>query len=183
MALERIAGIKPDQAAQERGTRRHWRWTWHNLFPLFFILVAGYFVWEGLEFRPKAAAFPLLLGAAVIILAAAQFILNGWEDGQGEVMDLGMLSAGIEGRQRSAAILIGLVCSFLVLATIIGLPYAAIALAAASPAALMIGKRPWAWGFLTGGLIAAAVVFVFNNLMNIIWPDPILWDWALSVLS
>jgi TctA family transporter len=182
-SLEQIAGAEPDAAAQDKGASRRWRWTWHNLFPLFFMLVAGYFVWEAFGFRPKAASFPLLLGTAVIVLAAAQFIKNGWENGQGEVMDLGMLSAGIEGRRRSAAILIGLVCSFLVLTTLIGLPYAAIILAAVSPAALMIGKRPWAWGFLTGGIIAAAVIFVFNNLMHIIWPEPILWTWIRSVFS
>jgi len=168
--------------AKDRSKREPWRWTWQNLFPMFFILVAAYFVFEASSFRPKAASFPLLLGSGVIILAAAQIIKNGWERGIGEVMDLGMLSAGIEGRGRSAAILIGLICSFLVLTTIIGLPYAAITLAAVSPAALMIGKRPWAWGLLTGGIIASAVVFVFNNLMHIIWPEPILWTWVQGAL-
>jgi TctA family transporter len=162
---------------------RRWRWSWQNLFPLFFILVAGFFVWEATSFRPKAASFPLFLGAFVIALAMLQIVKNGWEDSLGEVMDLGMLSAGVEGRRRSAAILLALIGLFLFLAMAIGLPYAAITLAAVSPAALMIGKRPWAWGFLTGGIIAAAVVFVFNNLMHIIWPEPVLWAWVRSVLS
>ncbi|MEE8562727.1 MAG: tripartite tricarboxylate transporter permease [Alphaproteobacteria bacterium] len=179
---ERNAGSAPEPAAKDMAADRRWRWTWQNLFPIFFVLVAGYFVWEGLGFRPKAASFPLLLGTAVIILAVAQIVKNGWEDGNGDVMDLGMLSAGVEGRGRSAAILFGLICSFLVLATIIGLDYAAITLAALSPAALMVGKRPWAWGFLTGGIIAGAVVFVFDNLMHIIWPEPILWTWVQGVL-
>ncbi len=172
----------PEPAAKDSPADRRWRWTWQNLFPMFFVLVAGYFVWEGLGFRPKAASFPLLLGSAVIILAVAQIVKNGWEDGNGDVMDLGMLSAGVEGRGRSAAILFGLLCSFLVLAMIIGLDYAAITLAAVSPAALMVGKRPWAWGFLTGGIIAGAVVFVFDDLMHIIWPEPILWTWVQAVL-
>jgi len=182
-SLRKYSGADPDAGAPEVVTRRRWCWRWQNLFPLFFILVAGFFVWEAYGFRPKAASFPLLLGIAVIILAAAEFIKNGWDDGQGEVMDLGMLSAGIEGRGRSAAILIGLICSFLALTTIIGLPYAAITLAAVSPAALMIGNRPWAWGFLTGGIIAAAVVFVFNNLMHIIWPEPIILTWIQALIS
>ncbi|MCZ6742640.1 MAG: tripartite tricarboxylate transporter permease [Alphaproteobacteria bacterium] len=176
------ASPEPDAAAQHKPADRRWRWTWQNLFPIFFVLVAGYFVWEGLGFRPKSASFPLLLGSAVIILAVAQIVKNGWEDGNGDVMDLGMLSAGVEGRGRSAAILFGLLCMFLVLATIIGLDYAAITLAALSPAALMVGKRPWAWGFLTGGIIAGAVVFVFDDLMHIIWPEPILWTWVQGAL-
>ncbi|MEE8213769.1 MAG: tripartite tricarboxylate transporter permease [Alphaproteobacteria bacterium] len=179
---EQISVTAPEPAAKDMAADRRWRWTWQNLFPIFFVLVAGYFVWEGLGFRPKAASFPLLLGSAVIILAVAQIIKNGWEDGNGDVMDLGMLSAGVEGRGRSAAILFGLLCMFLVLATIIGLDYAAITLAALSPAALMVGKRPWAWGFLTGGIIAGAVVFVFDDLMHIIWPEPILWTWVQAVL-
>lgn len=179
---EQNAGSAPEPAATDMQADRRWRWTWQNLFPIFFVLVAGYFVWEGLGFRPKAASFPLLLGTAVIILAVAQIVKNGWEDGNGDVMDLGMLSAGVEGRGRSAAILFGLLCMFLVLATIIGLDYAAITLAALSPAALMVGKRPWAWGFLTGGIIASAVVFVFDDLMHIIWPEPILWTWVQGAL-
>jgi len=179
---EQNAGSAPEPAATDMQADRRWRWTWQNLFPIFFVLVAGYFVWEGLGFRPKAASFPLLLGTAVIILAVAQIVKNGWEDGNGDVMDLGMLSAGVEGRGRSAAILFGLLCMFLVLATIIGLDYAAITLAALSPAALMVGKRPWAWGFLTGGIIAGAVVFVFDDLMHIIWPEPILWTWVQGAL-
>ncbi|MCZ6813732.1 MAG: tripartite tricarboxylate transporter permease [Alphaproteobacteria bacterium] len=179
---EQDSGSAPELAAKDMQADRRWRWTWQNLFPIFFVLVAGYFVWEGLGFRPKAASFPLLLGTAVIILAVAQIVKNGWEDGTGDVMDLGMLSAGVEGRGRSAAILFGLLCMFLVLATIIGLDYAAITLAALSPAALMVGKRPWAWGFLTGGIIAGAVVFVFDDLMHIIWPEPILWTWVQGAL-
>lgn len=179
---EQDSGSAPEPAATDMAADRRWRWTWQNLFPIFFVLVAGYFVWEGLGFRPKAASFPLLLGTAVIILAVAQIVKNGWEDGNGDVMDLGMLSAGVEGRGRSAAILFGLLCMFLVLATIIGLDYAAITLAALSPAALMVGKRPWAWGFLTGGIIAGAVVFVFDDLMHIIWPEPILWTWVQGAL-
>ena len=67
--IEQDAGRAPDGAAQDSPADRRWRWTWQNLFPIFFVLVAGFFVWEALGFRPKAASFPLLLGSAVIILA------------------------------------------------------------------------------------------------------------------
>lgn len=159
------------------GDVRGWRWTWQNLFPMFFILVAGLFVWEALSFRPKAAVFPLILGTAVIALALVQMIKNGWDDTAGDVMDLGMLSAGIEGRARSAAILLGLIGLFLLVAISIGLQYAAIIFAAVAPALLMIGRRPWAWGFLSGGIIAVLVVVLFDNMLHIIWPDPLLWAW------
>ncbi len=179
----RNAGTPLDAGAGDRRLVRRWRWTWQNLFPLFFILVAGYFVWEAVDFRPKASIFPLSLGTAVIALAFMQLVKNGWDGaGGGDVLDLGMLSAGVEGRARSAAILLGLIGLFLFLAISIGLQYAAITFAALAPAALMVGRRPWAWGFLTGGIIAVLVVVLFNNMLHVIWPEPILWKWAQAVL-
>ncbi len=159
------------------GGGHRWCWTWQNLFPMFFILVAGLFVWEAMSFRPKASIFPLILGTGVIALALVQMIKNGWDDAMTDVLDLGMLSAGIEGRARSAAILLGLIGMFLLLAISIGLQYAAVIFAAVAPAVLMIGKRPWAWGVLSGGIIAVLVVVLFDNMLHIIWPDPLLWKW------
>ncbi|MEE8516068.1 MAG: tripartite tricarboxylate transporter permease [Alphaproteobacteria bacterium] len=184
----RLANSAPttgDAATAGGGTGdvRRWRWTWQNLFPMFFILVAGLFVWEALSFRPKATAFPLLLGSIVIALAVVQMIKNGWDDTAGDVLDLGMLSAGIEDRARSAAILVGLIGLFLLLAMSIGLQYSAVIFAAVTPALLMTGRRPWAWGFLSGGIIAVMVVVLFDNMLHIIWPDPLLWSWVQGSLS
>jgi TctA family transporter len=162
---------------------RHWHWTWENLFPLFFIVVAAWFVWEATHFRPKAAYFPMFLGSAVMILAFVQLIQNGWSRTSGNVLDLGMLSEGIEGRGRAGAILIGLIVMFILLSTLIGMEYAAIALAAIAPATLMTGKRPWAWGLLTGGLIAIFAFVVFDEMMDVIWPEPVLGTWLLSLVS
>jgi hypothetical protein len=61
--------------------------------------------------------------------------------------------------------------------------YAAIALAAIAPATLMTGKRPWAWGLLTGGLIAIFAFVVFDEMMDVIWPEPVLGTWLLSLVS
>ena len=124
----------------------------------------------------------MILGSVIIVLALAQFVLNGWSTSTGNVLDLGMLSAGIEGRGRSALILIGLLILFILTALTFGLQYGAIILAAISPAALMIGKRPWAWGFLTGGIIAAIVFLFFNDVMSVIWPEPMLGSWLLRIL-
>jgi TctA family transporter len=169
---------KADGAEQPK----HWRWTWHNLFPVFFILIAACFVWGATEYEPKASSYPVILGSVIIVLALAQFVLNGWSTSTGNVLDLGMLSAGIEGRGRSALILIGLLILFILTALTFGLQYGAIILAAISPAALMIGKRPWAWGFLTGGIIAAIVFLFFNDVMSVIWPEPMLGSWLLRIL-
>lgn len=162
---------------------RRWRWTWQNLFPIFFIAIAAWFVWGALHFKPKAAYFPMILGSTVMILAAAQFVMNGWSRKAAEVLDLGMLSEGAENRGRSALILFGLIVMFILLSMLIGMEWGAIALAAIAPAALMTGKRPWAWGFMSGGLIAAFAFIVFDEMMDVIWPEPVLWDWIRSLFS
>ncbi len=172
------AGAAVNETVASAPASRRWRWTWQNIFPLFFILVAGAFVWEATHFKPKAATFPIFLGSTVIVLALLQILQNGWRRGRAaNVLDLGMLSEGMEGRARSAAILIGLILLFILLSMLIGMEWAAITLAAVSPATMMTGKRPWAWGLLTGGLIALFAFVVFDEMMDVIWPDPILWDW------
>lgn len=177
------AGAAPEVAAPEKPRpERRWIWTWQNLFPLFLILVAIFFMWEAREFRPKAAALPLFLGSVIILLALMQIVKNGWSRAAEEVMDLGMLSDGVKDQGRSAAKLLALVAMFLVLAMSAGLPYAAIILAAVIPAAFMDGRRARSSGLVTGGIIAAVIAIFFDNLMNVVWPDPILWNWAVATL-
>lgn len=176
-------GTDEDGAKAAAAPRGPWRWTWQNLIPLFFILVAFWFMWRAAPLEPKAASYPFGLGVLISVLAATQIVLNGWQRGVGQVLDLGMLSAGIEGRGRSATILLALLALFIFLATLIGLQYAAIAMATLAPAALMTGERPWTWGALTGGIIAVAVIGFFDNVMFIIWPEPVLGLWLVSLFN
>lgn len=168
-----------DGGAQEA---THWRWTWHNLFPIFFGLVGVAVVWRATHFAPLAAIFPIITGLVVILACAIQIVINSRGGGHGAVLDLGMLSAGVVDRGRSALILGGLIAGFAVLATAIGLPYAAITLATVIPAFLMIGRRPWAWGILSGGIIAVMVVLFFDHMMYIVWPDPVLGNWLYAMV-
>jgi TctA family transporter len=172
-----------DEKSTTEAPRAPWRWTWQNLLPAFFIAVGVFFIWNATDLRPKAITFPFSLAVAVIVLAGAQIVLNGWQRTGGDILDLGMLSEGMEGRARSAALLAGLFGLFVVLSTLIGLQYAAIVLAALVPAALMTGRRPWAWGLLSGGIMAAAVIGFFDYVMYIIWPEPILWHWLRSIFA
>jgi hypothetical protein len=76
--------------------------------------------------------------------------------------------------RRSAAILTGFFAIFLLLAYVIGLKYAAILFALAIPAAFMVGRRPWAWGILTGGILALLVFGLFDHMMNVVWPSSVM---------
>lgn len=173
--LKTTAGAEP--AAAMPATPTSWRWTWHNLFPLGVIALAGVCIWMASDYQAKAAALPLGLSITLIVLALVQIVLNGRGVADGQVLDLGMMSAGAEHRGRSAALLGGLIVVFLLIAASVGLQYGAIVLAALAPAALMTGRRPWAWGLLTGGIIAALVFGFFDYVMSMIWPDPVLWLW------
>jgi len=159
------------------GAPTHWRWTWHNLFPLFFGLVAAAFVLTATSFKPLAAAFPIVMGSLVIFACLVQIAINSRGGGKGAILDLGMLSTGVADQTRSAVILLGLITGFVLLAVSIGLQYAVIILAAVMPAFLMTGRRPWAWGLLSGGIIAVVVVFFFDQMMSVVWPEPLLMDW------
>jgi TctA family transporter len=172
-----VSGV--DDGAQK--TPR-WGWTWQNLFPMSFALVAAAFVWTALGFKPLAAAFPMVMGSLVIVACAIQIAINSRGGGNGAVLDLGMLSAGVADRNRSALILIGLISGFILLATAIGLQYAVVILAAVMPAFLMVGRRPWAWGILSGGIIAVVVMLFFDYIMSVVWPEPILLDWLHAMM-
>ncbi len=172
-------GDKEDSGAQKM---IRWCWTWHNLFPIFFALVSVAFVWTATGFKPLAAAFPMVMGSLVIFASAIQIAINSRGGGNDAVLDLGMMSAGVADRNRSALILFGLVVGFVLLATAVGLQYAVIILAAVMPAFLMTGRRPWAWGILSGGMIASVVVLFFDYMMSVVWPDPILGGWLYAMV-
>lgn len=161
----------------------HWHWTWLNLFPICFALIAVAFVWTALGFKPVAGAFPIVMGSIVIAACLLQIGINSRGGGDGAVLDLGMLSTGVGDRDRSAFILLGLMASFALFATIVGLQYASIALAAVMPAFLMVGRRPWAWGVLTGGIIAVVALFFFDQVMSVVWPEPVVLDWLTAKLG
>jgi putative tricarboxylic transport membrane protein len=161
---------------------RRWGWTWQNLFPIFFALVAAAFLWMATGFKPLAAAFPIAVGSLVILASVLQIVINSRGGGNGAILDLGMLSTGVADQNRSALILFGLILGFALVATAIGLQYSVIMLAAAMPAFLMVGRRPWAWGILTGGILAAVVVVFFDYMMSVVWPEPILLDRLQAIM-
>jgi hypothetical protein len=51
------------------------------------------------------------------------------------------------------------------------------------PAFLMVGRRPWAWGLLTGGIIAVVALFFFDQVMSVVWPEPVVLDWLTAKMG
>jgi putative tricarboxylic transport membrane protein len=164
-------------ATHDKDARHRWRWQSDEYVALFFILVGVFFAAGALHFRVAARAFPMALGIILALLSLLQFFRNGWQHSEAEVLDIGMMSKGMATTRQTAPIILGLVAMFLVVAAAIGLQYGAIAFAAATPIALGAGKRPWLSGLVTGAIMAALVVGLFDQMLNVIWPDPLVLSW------
>ena len=162
--------------------RASWRWQSDEYVALFFILVGAFFTIGALHFRLAARTFPMALGILLVLLSLLQFVRNGWQHGDSEVLDIGMMSKGMATTRQTAPIILGLVAMFLAVAAAIGLQYGAIAFAAATPIALGAGKRPWLSGLVTGAIMAALVVGLFDQMLNVIWPDPLVLSWVEASL-
>ena len=180
LATNEQPGARPSTDVPQPGG---WRWRPDNYLAVFFICVGIFFVWGALGMRPNSRGFPIALGSAVILLSLLQLVKSGWERGESQVLDLGMLSLGTEGVRRSAWLFAILTGVYLVLAIAIGLQYASILYAAVTPALFMRGRRPWAWGALTGGILALLVFGLFDHVMDIIWPEPLIGEWIAAVLG
>jgi hypothetical protein len=176
-AMARTQAETPDKDAH-----RPWRWRSDEYVALFFILVGVFFVIGALHFRLAARTFPMALGILLVVLALLQFVRNGWQRGEADVLDIGMMSKGMATTRQTAPIILGLVAMFLVVAAAIGLQYGAIAFAAATPIALGAGKRPWLSGLITGAIMAAVVIGLFDQMLNVIWPDPLVLSWVEASL-
>jgi len=155
------------------GPRPPWTWNSDSTFALILIAFSVFIVWQSFDYRPAGRWFPLTLALLMLALSAAQIVKSGWERGPSNVLDLGMLSTGEEGSRNAGFMVVASLAGFVVLTLIVGMQYAAIVLAAVMPAIFMFGKkRAWRWGIVTGGILCLLVFGLFNELLNIVWPEP-----------
>lgn len=155
------------------GPRLPWAWNSDSGFALILIAFSVFVASQSFDYRPAARWFPLTLAGIVAALSVAQIVKSGWERGPSNVLDLGMLSAGVEGSRHAAAMIVASLVGFSVLSLIVGMQYAAIVLAAVIPAIFMTDKQhAWRWCAVTGGILCLLVFGLFDVLLNIVWPEP-----------
>ena len=162
--------------------RAPWHWKHENIVGLLYIAIGAGFAYGALAFRPAARVFPLFLGVTVVLLALLQIVKSGWERAEGQVLDIGMMSRGLEGTRRTGFVLLALLALFIVAALTAGLQYGAILFAAVTPLALPVGRRPWVWAVVTGSIMTAFVAGLFERMLNILWPEPLLLHWVQAML-
>lgn len=147
-----------------------------------FLMMGGavaFFV-GSLGFTPTGYFMPRLMSSIIMVLMVIQLFWHLKDRGRNKVdiMDLGMHSLAIPGAKQAAGLIASGLVIFLLVAGIVGLRWAALALAAWLPLMLMPQGK---WRYLGAG-IAAVMVFAFefgmaDQLLHPIWPQAALIDW------
>ena len=159
----RIAGV-PNEFVQ--------RFPEHVL-PLLFTGIGAVFLIEALDFPERGASSPRWISFIVMVVAFTQFLrqILTPKGKQVSIMDLGVLSEGMEGAKTAGITIIGLFALFGFVAMSVSFQAGAIALAMATPLPFM--KRRTA---LITSAVAGLVLWLFINqvverLMLPIWPQ------------
>ena len=146
------------------------------------MVMMAYAIWESSSYSFFGRWFPMGLAVVAFTLATTTFIREGFGGKTGEIMDIGIRSAGMEGARAAGLMFIGLLGGMLLLTGLIGLQYAAIAIALAGPPAMMQNKTGYIGGAVAGFVISLLIYFFFGGILGsdgflaVLWPDPFLLD-------
>ena len=161
------------------GPRLRFRPTWGaDVWATLTVLAVGAWVlYEVQDMPARALAFPRAMAIFMIVLALVLLLLK-WSgrEKQGDIMDIGMRSFGVEGAGRR-----GLITGIGILAlsgasVLIGLQTASVLFAFIYPAVMMQGRWRWISSALTGTIILIMSVFLFDYAMAVWWPPSIIDD-------
>ncbi len=171
----------PPMPAGESGTgpRLRFKLSWGAdvWATLVVIAVGAWVLYEVQDMPARALAFPRAMAIFMIALALILLLLK-WSgrEKQGDIMDIGMRSFGVEGAGRRGLITgIGIVALSGV-AVLIGLQTASVLFAFIYPAVMIQGKWRWISSALTGTIILVMSVFLFDYAMAVWWPPSIIDD-------
>ena len=178
------AGAAPDApsglAARFQGLT--WRFTEGQLFSSAMMAMMAYAIWEASSYSFFGRWFPMGLAIIAFVLATTTFIKEGFGVKTGEIMDIGIRSAGMEGARAAGAMFLGLLAMMLLVTGLVGLQWAAIVIALAGPPVMMQNKTGYIGGAVAGFVIALLIYFFFGGIFGsdgflaVLWPDPFLLD-------
>ena len=154
------------------------RWRWGHVLPLALIGLGAVFLYDTSGDPVRAALFPRFLSIAVIVLASLQLWWQATrEQRKATIMDLGLLSTGVEGSRHAAYKVAGVFALFLLLGATVHLRTAAIAFGVLAPLILLRGPGRWPLAAVTGGLVFLFAFIVLDNVLYVIWPEPFITEW------
>jgi hypothetical protein len=130
----------------------------------------------------QARRIPFAMSAGIIALSAMELFRQLFlgQKPAGQIMDLGMRSAGVKGAFRAGLLLTELFVLFVFLAMTVRLDNAAIAFAVLVPLVFLSGRQRWIAAAASGGILALWTYGFMNYFMAVIWPEPVLAQWMLA---
>jgi putative tricarboxylic transport membrane protein len=178
------AGGAPDAPGGLGGRiqRLTWRFTESQLFSGAMIVMMGYAIWESSSYSFFGRWFPMGLSLIAFTLATVTFLREGFGSKTGEIMDIGIRSAGMEGARAAGAMFLALLALMLLVTGLVGLQWAAIVIALAGPPVMMQNRTGYIGGAVAGVVIALLIYFFFGGIFGsdgflaVLWPDPFLLD-------
>ena len=127
-----------------------WRFTTYPFWlPVIALGLLCFELYRGLRGRPKAAS----------------------------IMDLGLVSTGIEGARGAALRMLGLFALFLLIGTTVGLRWGALAFALAGPIVLLRGHGRWLMALIAAAGVGLFIAIFLDRILYVIYPDPFIREW------
>jgi hypothetical protein len=159
-----------------------WRFSENQLFSGLMMLMMAYGIYESSSYSFFGRWFPMGLSIIAFVLATVTFVKEGFGAKTGEIMDIGIRSAGMEGARAAGLMFIGLLSGMLLITGLFGLQWGAIAIAIAGPPVMMQNKTGYIGGAVAGFVIALLIYFFFGGIFGsdgflaVLWPEPFILD-------
>jgi putative tricarboxylic transport membrane protein len=179
------AGAAPDAPAgwTSKLTSLTWQFRETQWFS-FIVMVIGAYAWyEATSFSSRGQWFPVGIAVPILVLSTAQFLREGFGAKTGDIMDIGIRSAGMEGARSAGLLIIGVITLMIVGAGLFGLQYSAILVALLGPP-LIMQNRVGVYGGLVGGTLITLLnwfffggIFGSDGVVAVIWPDKFILEW------
>ena len=130
-----------------------WRFTSYPFWlPVIALGLLGVELWRGLRGRSKIAS----------------------------IMDLSLVSGGMEGARGAAFQMLALFVLFLLIGTTVGLRWGALAFALAGPVVLLRGHGRWLMALIAAAGVGLFIAIFLDRILYVIYPEPFIREWFLG---
>lgn len=175
-----------EPAHGERETTAPW-YAWRAEYAVHaaLIVLSLLWLWDARDYARGSWRFPVVLSTGVLALTIYHaYTLAFMRRTQGVIMDLGMISASVEGSRRAAIRLSALIALFVLVGITIHLAWAAVLLGTLIPIVMLRGFGRFLMAVISGGAVFLFALIVLDNILFVIWPEPFVtrWDVPWSVL-
>jgi len=175
-----------EPADGDRETTTPWyAWRAEYVVHAALIVISLLWLWDAKDYARSSWRFPVVLSTGVLVLTIYHaYTLAFMQRSQGMIMDLGMISASVEGSQRAAIRLSALIALFVLVGITIHLAWAAVLLGTLIPIVMLRGFGRFLMAVISGGVVFLFALIVLDNILFVIWPEPFVtgWDVPWSVL-